>query len=276
MPSHNSNGDSNGVANGLGHLRHIPLSYDSEHADSSARQLILALRPEWSSHDSNIEFIPFKDGITNTLLKAINKKDGLSEDEIDKEAVLLRAYGHGTDVLIDRHRETQNHELLMKCGLAPELLARFDNGMIYRFIRGTVTQPADLRTSPVYLAVAKRLAQWHATVPCIYETQAKASGVNGSVHSPSKAAIEHVAPGKPSPNVWTVMQKWILALPTKTEAQRQRQTDLQRELIKLVEELSQRPGLGDNGVSSPTIQTQKLFDVLIPIVLSSSLRIVTS
>ncbi|KAI1770903.1 ethanolamine kinase [Hypoxylon cercidicola] len=244
MPSHTSNGD----PNGLGHLRHIPLSFDSEKPDSSARELIVALRPEWSSPGSNIEFIPFKEGITNTLLKAVNKKDGLSEEEVDRDAILLRAYGHGTDVLIDRHRETQNHELLMKCGLAPELLARFDNGMMYRYIRGTPAQPTDLRTSPVYLAVAKRLAQWHATVPCIYETQPKSNGVNGSAHGPSEAAIAHAAPGKPSPNVWTVMQKWILALPTKTEAQRKRQADLQHELTKLIEELSQRPGLGDNGL----------------------------
>ncbi|KAI0154495.1 ethanolamine kinase [Hypoxylon sp. FL1284] len=245
MPSHGSSRIADDL---LGQLRYIPLSYSSDNADSSARELILALRPDWSSPDSNLEFIPFKDGITNTLLKAVNRKDGLSEDEVDKEAVLLRAYGHGTDVLIDRHRETQNHELLMKCGLAPELLARFDNGMIYRYIRGTATQPADLRTSPVYLAVAKRLAQWHATVPCIYETDAKANGVNGSAHAPSEAAVEFSVPGKPSPNVWTVMQKWILALPTQTKAQRTRQAGLQHELAKLVQELSQRPGLGDDGL----------------------------
>ncbi|KAF3059276.1 Ethanolamine kinase 2 [Daldinia childiae] len=247
MPSLNSNG----VANGhFGQLRHIPISYDNDNSNASARALILALFPEWSSPDSNIEFVPFKDGITNTLLKAINKKEGLSQDEVDKEAVLLRAYGHGTDVLIDRHRETQNHELLMKCGLAPELLARFDNGMIYRYIRGTPTQPADLRMPPIYLAVARRLAQWHATVPCIYETHAQKNGVNGASNGHHEVEIEHAAPGKPSPNVWTVMQKWILALPTKTEAQRTRQANLQHELTKLVDELSQRPGLGDNGVSS--------------------------
>ncbi|KAF3059277.1 putative ethanolamine kinase [Daldinia childiae] len=245
MPSLNSNG----VANGhFGQLRHIPISYDNDNSNASARALILALFPEWSSPDSNIEFVPFKDGITNTLLKAINKKEGLSQDEVDKEAVLLRAYGHGTDVLIDRHRETQNHELLMKCGLAPELLARFDNGMIYRYIRGTPTQPADLRMPPIYLAVARRLAQWHATVPCIYETHAQKNGVNGASNGHHEVEIEHAAPGKPSPNVWTVMQKWILALPTKTEAQRTRQANLQHELTKLVDELSQRPGLGDNGL----------------------------
>ncbi|KAI5865017.1 ethanolamine kinase [Durotheca rogersii] len=244
MPSN----ESSPPAKGLGHLRHIPISYDSDNPSSSARELILALRPDWASPDSNIEFIPFKDGITNTLLKAVNRKNGLSDDEIDKEAVLLRAYGHGTDVLIDRHRETQNHELLMRCGLAPELLARFDNGMLYRYIRGTPTQPADLRKPSIYLAVARRIAQWHATVPCIHETHVQTNGANGSANGSHQAKIDHAAPGKPPPNVWTVMQKWILALPTETEAQRRRQANLQRELDSLIEELSQRPGLGENGL----------------------------
>jgi len=38
-------------------------------------------------------------------LKAINKLPGLSETEIDNDAILLRAYGKGTDVLIDRKSE---------------------------------------------------------------------------------------------------------------------------------------------------------------------------
>ena len=85
----------------------------------------------------------------------MNKKDGLSDEEIDAEAVLLRAYGQGTDLIIDRERETQNHELLMQHNLAPELLARFHNGMLYRFIRGSVTSPADLRKKEIWRAVAK-------------------------------------------------------------------------------------------------------------------------
>jgi hypothetical protein len=35
-------------------------------------------------------------------LKAVNKVPGLSKAEIDDDAILLRAYGKGTDVLIDR------------------------------------------------------------------------------------------------------------------------------------------------------------------------------
>jgi ethanolamine kinase len=46
------------------------------------------------------------------------------------------------------------------------------------------------------------------------------------------------------------MQKWIFALPTDTDAQRQRQALLQAELKEMVQKLSQRPGLGKNGVRS--------------------------
>lgn len=36
------------------------------------------------------------------LLKIINRKAGLTEEQIDNEAVLMRAYGNGTEILIDR------------------------------------------------------------------------------------------------------------------------------------------------------------------------------
>ena len=101
-------------------VRFIPLTYSPSDSHSSALRLILSLFPEWEHTSGTIKFVRFTDGITNTLLKAINVRPGLSEEEIDAEAVLLRAYGKGTDLIIDRERETQNHELLMKFGLAPD------------------------------------------------------------------------------------------------------------------------------------------------------------
>lgn len=241
----------------------IPQTYTNDDSDASARRLILALRPEWSSPTSKLEFVRFTDGITNTLLKAVNKQPGLSKDAIDREAVLLRAYGQGTDLIIDRARETQNHELLMQHGLAPELLARFNNGMMYRFIRGSVTLPEDLRKKEIYLAVARRLAQWHATVPCLPGKTHVSDRMRGSSASilenlnksgqgghfaSLQEAIDGIAPQNQAPNVWTVMQKWIFALPTETPPQRTRQALLQGELKKLVTDLSQRPGLGKDSV----------------------------
>lgn len=256
----------NSVASGGGHanLQHlfddiqvpfISLSYEG--SEASAHKLVTTLRPEWNGTGNQIEFIRFTDGITNTLLKAVNRREGLSKEEIDNNAVLLRAYGHGTDILIDRHRETQNHELLMKYGLAPELLARFKNGMMYRFIRGTVTHPNDLRRPAVSKAVALRLAEWHARVPCIPDSSliTTANSIkNGEFNESNdnqdhkKFSIHRIAPGKPIPNVWTVMQKWILALPTETDEQAHRQEKLQKELERLVSDLSQRPGPGQDGL----------------------------
>ena len=248
-------------------IRYIPLSYNTAESQTSALRLILAFMPQWQHTDGKIEFIRFTDGITNTLLKVINKRPGLSEEEIDNEAVLLRAYGEGTDLIIDRDRETQNHELLMHHGLAPMLLARFHNGMLYRFMRGDVTSPEDLRRESIYRGVARRLAQWHAIVPCLPSSrQPLQQHINGSINGSAEigiqaltnghsnpalhTAMDKVALGKTAPNVWSVMQKWIYALPSATEAERTRQANLQKELIRLIEELSGRPGLGENSVSS--------------------------
>jgi len=197
------------------------------------------------------------------LLKVVNKKPGLSTEEIDNEAVLLRAYGQGTDLIIDREREAQNHELLSQYSLAPTLLARFHNGMLYKFIQGAVTSPADLRRKEIWRAVARRLAEWHARIPCIATPREPLSvEIDGSEQfgipapTPSRkdpalqAAIDNVAPGKPAPNVWTVMQKWIYALPVGSDAQKKRQANLQKELTRLVAEFSNRPGLGENSVST--------------------------
>jgi ethanolamine kinase len=241
-------------------IRFIPLTYNQAESQTSALRLILTLRPEWEN--GKVEFVRFTDGITNTLLKVVNRAPGLSDEEIDNEAVLLRAYGQGTDLIIDRERETQNHELLTRYNLAPALLARFQNGMLYRFIKGAVTSPADLRREEIWRAVASRLAEWHAVVPCLpTHRETVAVELNGSEQfgisastagkkdSALQEAIDTVAPGKPAPNVWTVMQKWIYALPNGTDADKTRQATLQKELTRLVAEFSNRPGLGDNSVS---------------------------
>lgn len=230
-----------------GHVRFIPLKYDNSDSEPSAMRLILTLFPHWAADEAHIDFVRFTDGITNTLLKAVNRRPGLTKAEIDKDAVLLRAYGNGTDVLIDREREAANHELLMRHNLAPQLLARFGNGMLYRFIPGAVAQPKDLADPLILKAIARRLAQWHATVPCIPDSSLRRnSSSNG--HSNNNALIVNAAAGKPIPNVWTTMQKWILALPTDTEPRRERRALLQEELEKMVDRLAQRPGLGNNGV----------------------------
>jgi ethanolamine kinase len=237
LPS--SNGDSV-------HVRFLPLSYDSRDSQASALNILYTLLPHWRNDEPYVDLIRFTDGITNTLLKAVNRRPGLSKADIDRDAVLLRAYGNCTDILIDREREAANHELLMKHGLAPTLLARFENGMLYRYISGSVAQPQDLREPAIVTAVARHLAQWHATVPCI--PNSKQSNGRASGRDSCSSSQPRPVPGKLTPNVWTTMRKWIAALPTDSELQVKRRDQLQEELEEMIERLSQRPGLGQDGV----------------------------
>ena len=154
--------------------------------------------------------------------------------------------------------EATSHSLLSQHKLAPPLLARFQNGLIYRFIRGRVCSPADLTSEPVWRGVARRLAQWHATLPIISAGKTALDQDAGPEvllttspppkSLPSLEAINAITPNLPKPNVWTIMQKWVFALPTTTEVEKDRRRTLQTELERTVSELGDTPGLGGNGV----------------------------
>ncbi|KAI4190761.1 MAG: hypothetical protein LQ348_003608 [Seirophora lacunosa] len=238
-------------------FRKLPLSHNSADSQASALRLVLTLFPNWEKADGQIEFIRFKEGITNTLLKAVKRRPGFTDKEIDDEAVLIRAYGKGTDVLIDREREAQSHSLLCQRSLAPELLARFQNGLMYRFIRGQVCDSEDLTQERIWRGVARRLAEWHALLPVVAASEPTASNAvdfpSGSLLEPSNprpsaAVINSITPSKLAPNVWTVIQKWIFALPTASELEKKRQNELQIELERTVAELGDLPSLGNNGL----------------------------
>lgn len=143
--------------------------------------------------------------------------------------------------------ETISHSLLSQLNLAPPLLARFQNGLLYRFIRGRVCTPEDLRREDVWRGVARRLGEWHARLPVVFES-GDPHPLSASKSALSKAAINGITPGKGTPNLWTVMQKWILALPATTDAELKRKIILQKELERSVAELGHTPGLGNNGV----------------------------
>jgi ethanolamine kinase len=48
-------------------IEYIDLSYDPSNSQESAIKLVTTLFPEWAADTSTIQFIRFKDGITNTV-----------------------------------------------------------------------------------------------------------------------------------------------------------------------------------------------------------------
>jgi ethanolamine kinase len=142
--------------------------------------------------------------------------------------------------------ETRSHSLLARHGLAPSLYARFENGLLYKYIAGTVCAPADLRRPEVWRGIAQRLGEWHATLPIssISSTCPAPSQLPPHNKRASLVDMAQLTPGRPIPNVWTTMQRWILALPTSTTAQSNRREQLMHELESLTELLGDTPGVG--------------------------------
>lgn len=242
----------------LQEIRQLPLAYDHTQSQASAQKLILSLFPEWQDTEGPVNFIAFKDGITNTLLKAVKSRPGCSEEENDQDAVLIRAYGSGTEILIDRERELTSHSLLAQHGLAPALLARFENGLIYDFIRGHVCTPHDLTQRSIWRGVACKIAEWHALLPietcgttAIVEDSKRVSlNSRSRMSKAGKDDVPKIAPGIPTPNIWSVMDKWILAMPATTASERSKQELVQQELKRTASELMNTRGLGGNGVQA--------------------------
>lgn len=223
-------------------LRHIPLTFDTTSPEKSSLQLVEQYSPEWKNDEGPIEFVRFTEGITNTLMKATKRRPGKTDLEVEQDAILIRAYGKDTEVLIDRERELRAHNLLANLGLAPPLLARFDNGLMYSYIAGDVCTPEDLRKPEVYRQVAKRLGQWHGSLPISALTSTPILE-SATKEDPKHLAATNGNSTRPCPNTWTVMQQWIDVLPTTTDKEKEQKQVLQAELDEVSAKLGDTPGL---------------------------------
>ncbi|KAG9783402.1 Ethanolamine kinase [Exophiala dermatitidis] len=250
-------GAPNGIANGESPpLPYIDLEFDNQNVDESARALVYRIQPKWRDAPGQLEIVKFTDGITNTLLKVAKYLPGQSQAEVDRDSILLRAYGNHTEILIDRDREARSHALAADRNLAPPLLARFKNGLLYRYIIGQVCSPQDLISEPVWRAVAKRLGEWHARLPVTSmvpdrDANGAVDGVDGASEPAPGSEPQHCShPGarKPAQNIWEVMQKWTDALPCDTPKQSARKELLQNELNRSIRDLDSGRGPGTNGL----------------------------
>jgi ethanolamine kinase len=241
-------------------MKSITRRFDDKNHRHSAIELVSTALPGWIDNPDNIEIVRCTDGITNILLKVINHGDSATCMTTDDGSVLLRAYGAGTDIIIDREREIANHELLMRHGLAPPLIAKFENGIIYRFVPGIVAQPENIRTKRISLAIARQLARWHAVLPCQPHTQSHPvadrheAREGESRHRPDtnqRLTSIYESKDHPDPTLWNVLSRWVSVLPTATPAEAARKQILESESQNVIREFEHRHGLGVNGVCQP-------------------------
>ena len=117
--------------------------------------------------------------------------------------------------------------------------------------------PGDLRREPVWRGVARNLGEWHGVLPVISTGESGGEAplnveAETAAHNfkevPGSRTISSIKLTKTIPTLWSVLQKWILALPAATEADKKRRNMLQDELERIVIQFGKTPGLGDDGL----------------------------
>jgi len=77
--------------------------------------------------------------------------------------VLIRFYGEGSELFVDRQTEIALFLALSDHGLVEELFCHFENGCVYGFRHGRPLTPADVRMPHFGACIAREMVRWHRT-----------------------------------------------------------------------------------------------------------------
>ncbi|OBA21234.1 kinase-like protein [Metschnikowia bicuspidata var. bicuspidata NRRL YB-4993] len=178
---------------------------------SQIKTLLSKVFPSWSAP---IKVKQLTGGITNMLLSCSH--------EATNETLLIRVYGQGTNLIIDRNREFVSHLMLNSLDLAPSIHARFENGLIYGFLPGRSLDPNELANKYVYPLIAQQLGNWHNSINCEY-IEDGVSTLRKYTASLKKSAESSLLPkskeGKAAKvpksinNIWDLIEEWIRIVP---------------------------------------------------------------
>lgn len=190
----------------------------SENVDSDyiqIKKLLSKVFPTTWNNKSNITIKRLTGGITNMLLSC-NYADPTTHFN---HTVLMRVYGQGTNLIIDRHREFVSHLVLNSLHLAPTIHARFANGLIYGFLPGRSLEYNELKHPKLFPLIAQQLGNWHNKIKSDYIDDGvgklnnytlllKSSNKKQKLdpnNNPKKAVIT---------SIWDLIEDWIKNVPT--------------------------------------------------------------
>lgn len=132
----------------------MPEDVDAE--NKQIKNILVKVFPQTWTDAREIQIKKVTGGITNMLLSCTYTSTN--------DTVLMRIYGQGTNLIIDRHREFVLHLVLNSLDLAPPIYSRFKNGLIYGFLEGRSLEPEELRDERLYPCIAQQLGNWHNSI----------------------------------------------------------------------------------------------------------------
>lgn len=190
----------------------------------------------------------------NNHINNNNNNTNIHNNTHNKEnsiTVLIRAYGNGTDTIIDRDREFATHQHLHSKNLAPQLYARFGNGLVYAYLPGRSVDYTLLSHPDVTVAVARRLAEWHSKLDAheiesqiiaLKKQYSKKQSINNtSSSSLSSSTSASAATPAFTKTFWDLLESWIKAIPTDI-IKSHTQDELLAELSWIKQEIGQKGG----------------------------------
>lgn len=151
--------------------------------------------PSWSCQDIKIKQLT--GGITNMLISVTNT--------ITLETVLVRTYGQGTDMIIDRDREFVSQLFLSSKQLAAPIHARFGNGLVYGFLPGRAVSPEEMSDERLYPLIAQMLGHWHRVI--------KGDDINEGIVKLRELRESSSNSSNLIRDIWELISSWIQVLP---------------------------------------------------------------
>ncbi|XP_070569896.1 ethanolamine kinase 1-like isoform X3 [Ptychodera flava] len=137
-------------------VKRIDVTVDANEPEPGALELVKIVRPQWTN--KNIQFKVFTGGL-------LNKMYGCYLPENTRDMVLIRIYGHNSELVIDRAKEIDTFQVLFKAKCGPELYCCFNNGICYQYIPGETIDSDMVKSEKIYPLVAHKMAQMHTIKP---------------------------------------------------------------------------------------------------------------
>lgn len=128
---------------------YVPLKIDvAQPVDGGVKELLKHIRPEWPTE--SIQLKTFTDGYTNKLLRC-----SMSSDDV----VLVRIYGKKSELTVNREREIKATVVLHSNDCAAPIFCRFENGLAYGFVSGTMVNLELAQNPTIQRLIAQHLAR---------------------------------------------------------------------------------------------------------------------
>ena len=170
-------------------LKKVDLYLSEDNLKEGLNQLIHNLRPDWP--ESDVKQKIFTEGYTNRLI-------GLYLESNKNVMILVRIYGKGTELYVDREKEVRNMQFMHKSGLIPPVYCTFNNGICYGFSPGIVLNEELVRDPEISRLISEMMARMHTIRPQI----------NGN---------EDIEDSTPEPSLLKELEKLLLLIPNDFE-----------------------------------------------------------